>query len=160
VQPRFDELWGGDEGMYAARLGRARARTLNPFAALAEAGVTLAFGSDSPVTPLGGWQAVRAAVYHHNPMHRLSVRAGFSAATRGGWRAAGIDDAGVLSPGMLASYAVWEMPGDLPTDRAAASRTDPFSGERRLPDLSPGADLPTCRRTVARGRTVYDRLSR
>jgi predicted amidohydrolase YtcJ len=160
VQPRFDELWGGDEGMYAARLGRARARTLNPFAALAEAGVTLAFGSDSPVTPLGGWQAVRAAVYHHTPMHRLSVRAAFSAATRGGWRAAGIDDAGVLCPGMLASYAVWEMPGDIPTHRAAASRTDPFSGERRLPDLSPGADLPTCRRTVARGRTVYDRLSR
>jgi hypothetical protein len=160
VQPRFDELWGGDEGMYAARLGRARARTLNPFAALAEAGVTLAFGSDSPVTPLGGWQAVRAAVYHHTPMHRLSVRAAFSAATRGGWRAAGIDDAGVLCPGMLASYAVWEMPGDIPTHRAAASRTDPFLGERRLPDLSPGADLPTCRRTVARGRTVYDRLSR
>src|SRR5918994_60845 len=64
VQPRFDELWGGDEGMYAARLGRARARTLNPFAAQAEAGGPLAFGSDSPATPPGGWQAVRAAMYH------------------------------------------------------------------------------------------------
>ncbi len=158
VQPRFDEFWGGAEGMYAARLGRARARTLNPFAAQAGAGVTLAFGSDSPVTPLGGWQAVRAAVYHRTPMHRLSVRAAFSAATRGGWRAAGIDDAGVLSAGMLASYAVWEIPGVVPSERAVASRTGPPSGKHWLPDLSPGADLPTCRRTVARGRTVYDRL--
>jgi hypothetical protein len=58
---------------------------------------------------------------------------------------------------MLASYAVWEMPGVVPSERAA-SRTDPHSGEPRLPDLLPGADLPTCRRTVVRGRIVYDRL--
>lgn len=51
VQPAFDALWGGDEGMYAQRLGVERARTLNPFAALLRAGVPLAFGSDSPVTP-------------------------------------------------------------------------------------------------------------
>jgi predicted amidohydrolase YtcJ len=144
--------------MYATRLGRARARTLNPFATQAGAGVTLALGSDSPVTPLGGWQAVRAAVYHRTPMHRLSIRAAFSAATRGGWRAAGIDDAGALSAGMLASYAVWEMPGAVPSEWSGPSRTDPPSAGPWLPDLSPGADLPTCRRTVARGRTVYDRL--
>jgi hypothetical protein len=51
-----------------------------------------------------------------------------------------------------------EIPGVVPSERAAASRTDPPSGKPWLPDLSPGADLPTCRRTVARGRTVYDRL--
>ena len=52
VQPMFDGLWGGADGMYAARLGE-RWRQTNPFGALAEAGVSLAFGSDSPVTPLG-----------------------------------------------------------------------------------------------------------
>ncbi|GAA3242031.1 hypothetical protein GCM10020256_65600 [Streptomyces thermocoprophilus] len=51
VQPAFDALWGGEDGMYAQRLGAERARTLNPFAALLRAGVPLAFGSDSPVTP-------------------------------------------------------------------------------------------------------------
>lgn len=51
VQPAFDALWGGEDGMYARRLGAERARTLNPFAALLRAGVPLAFGSDSPVTP-------------------------------------------------------------------------------------------------------------
>ena len=51
VQPMFDAAWGGTEGMYARRLGVGRAAAMNPFAALASAGVTLAFGSDAPVTP-------------------------------------------------------------------------------------------------------------
>lgn len=51
VQPAFDAAWGGPEGMYAQRLGAERAATLNPYAALLRAGVPLAFGSDSPVTP-------------------------------------------------------------------------------------------------------------
>jgi hypothetical protein len=49
---------------------------------------------------------------------------------------------------MRATYAVW----DLPPDRADEPRTG-------LPDLSPGSPLPTCLRTVVRGRTVFDRLS-
>src|SRR4051812_29613766 len=38
VQPAFDALWGGEDGMYAQRLGAGRARALNPFAALLRAG--------------------------------------------------------------------------------------------------------------------------
>ncbi|WP_159052999.1 amidohydrolase, partial [Streptomyces scabiei] len=72
VQPAFDALWGGAEGMYAERLGPERARTLNPFAALLRAGVPLAFGSDSPVTPLDPWGTVRAAAFHRTPEHRVS----------------------------------------------------------------------------------------
>lgn len=55
VQPAFDAAWGGEDGMYAQRLGAERARTLNPYAGLLRAGVPLAFGSDSPVTPLDPW---------------------------------------------------------------------------------------------------------
>ncbi|MYS43552.1 amidohydrolase family protein, partial [Streptomyces sp. SID5998] len=91
VQPAFDALWGGEDGMYEQRLGAERARTLNPFAALLRAGVPLAFGSDSPVTPLDPWGAVRAAAFHRTPEHRISVRAAFTAHTRGGWRAVGRD---------------------------------------------------------------------
>ncbi|MYQ97829.1 amidohydrolase family protein, partial [Streptomyces sp. SID6139] len=75
VQPAFDALWGGADGMYARRLGAERARTLNPYAALLRSGVPLAFGSDSPVTPLDPWGTVRAAAFHHTPEHRVSVRA-------------------------------------------------------------------------------------
>ncbi|MGP2438178.1 amidohydrolase [Streptomyces sp. JW3] len=160
VQPAFDALWGGADGMYAQRLGADRARTLNPFAALLRAGVPLAFGSDSPVTPLDPWGTVRAAAFHRTPEHRVSVRAAFTAHTRGGWRAVGRDDAGVLVPGAPADYAVWRT-GDLvvqaPDDRVARWSTDPRSGTPGLPDLTPGRDLPVCLRTVVGGRTVFVR---
>ncbi|MFD7407565.1 amidohydrolase [Streptomyces sp. NPDC059866] len=160
VQPAFDALWGGDEGMYAQRLGVERARTLNPFAALLRAGVPLALGSDSPVTPLDPWGTVRAAAFHRTPEHRVSVRAAFTAHTRGGWRATGRDDAGVLMPGAPADYAVWrtgELVVQAPDDRVARWSTDPRSGTPGLPDLTPGSDLPVCLRTVVGGRTVFVR---
>ncbi|MCX5058583.1 MULTISPECIES: amidohydrolase [unclassified Streptomyces] len=158
VQPAFDALWGGEDGMYAQRLGADRARTLNPFAALLRAGVPLAFGSDSPVTPLDPWGTVRAAAFHRTPEHRVSVRAAFTAHTRGGWRAIGRDDAGVLVPGAPADYAVWrtdELVVQAPDDRVARWSTDPRSGTPGLPDLTPGRDLPVCLRTVVGGRTVF-----
>ncbi|WP_419248663.1 amidohydrolase [Streptomyces melanogenes] len=160
VQPAFDALWGGEDGMYAERLGAERARTLNPYAALLRAGVPLAFGSDSPVTPLDPWGTVRAAAFHRTPEHRVSARAAFTAHTRGGWRAIGRDDAGTLVPGAPADYAVWrtdELVVQAPDDRVARWSTDPRSGTPGLPDLSPGAELPVCLRTVVFGQTVFVR---
>ncbi|WP_351224339.1 amidohydrolase family protein [Streptomyces sp. NPDC002133] len=160
VQPAFDAAWGGDTGMYAQRLGVERARTLNPYAALLRAGVPLAFGSDSPVTPLDPWGTVRAAAFHRTPEHRISVRAAFTAHTRGGWRAIGRDDAGTLVPGAPADYAIWrtgELVVQAPDDRVARWSTDPRSGTPGLPDLTPGTALPVCLRTVVFGQTVYVR---
>ncbi|MER5762855.1 amidohydrolase [Streptomyces sp. NPDC002082] len=160
VQPAFDALWGGEEGMYADRLGAERARTLNPYAAMLKAGVPLAFGSDAPVTPLDPWGTVRAAAFHHTPAHRISARAAFAAHTRGGWRALGRDDAGILVPGAPADYAVWdtaELVVQAPDDRVARWSTDPRSGTPGLPDLTPGGELPVCLATVVGGREVFVR---
>jgi len=146
MQPAFDRLWGGTAGMYATRLGADRSLSANPFGALAGVGVALAFGSDSPVTPLDPWGTVRAAMDHHNPVQRLGLRRAFAAHTRGGWRAAGVDDAGVLAPGAPATFAAWQVPagtGGLPALLPAA------------PDEAPPA-LPVCRRTVLRGTTIFD----
>ncbi|MFE0766431.1 amidohydrolase [Streptomyces smyrnaeus] len=160
VQPGFDAAWGGADGMYARRLGAERAASLNPYAALLRAGVPLALGSDSPVTPLGPWEAIRAAAFHHTHEHRISVRGAFTAHTRGGWRALGRDDAGVLVPGAPADYALWRT-GPLvvqaPDTRVANWSTDPRSGTPGLPDLTPGGQVPVCLRTVVGGRTVYAR---
>ncbi|MEU8437229.1 amidohydrolase [Streptomyces sp. NPDC029216] len=160
VQPAFDAAWGGEDGMYADRLGAERARTLNPYAAMLKAGVPLAFGSDAPVTPLDPWGTVRAAAFHRTPEHRISVRAAFAAHTRGGWRALGRDDAGILVPGAPADYAVWQTGAlvvQAPDDRVARWSTDPRSGTPGLPDLSPGGELPVCLRTVVGGREVFVR---
>jgi predicted amidohydrolase YtcJ len=146
VQPCFDATWGGPDGMYAERLGAARALGLNRFADLAAAGVALAFGSDSPVTPLAPWAAVRAAVHPRDPGAAISLRAAFAAHTRGGWRAAGRGGEGVLTPGSPATFAVWRA-GEPPV----AGRVGV-----RLPDVAPGRDLPRCARTVVRGVTVFD----
>lgn len=140
VQPAFDRLWGGEHQMYARRLGAGRALAANPLGAMHSVGVALAFGSDSPVTPLDPWGSVRAAAWHHNPVQRISGKAAFAAHTRGGWRAVGQDRHGVLTPGAPATFAVWHTP-------AGQDGTLPVL-------LAP--DQPVCRRTVLRGTTIYD----
>ncbi len=139
VQPMFDALWGGPDGMYAARLAD-RWRATNPFRSLADAGVTLALGSDSPVTPLGPWAAVRAAVHHHAPEHGLDPWTAYVAHTRGSALAGPSEPARGSAP---ADLVVWDVP--------------PGTGPHRLPDLTPGARLPEAVRTVVAGRTIHTR---
>jgi hypothetical protein len=124
--------------MYAARLGAARARGMNPFAGLSGAGVVLALGSDAPVTPVGPWAAVRAAAQHHTPGSAITTAQALAAHTVGGYRAAGDRSplAGRLLPGAPASYAIWDGAGPL--------------------DGAP--DDPTCLRTVHRGELLHDVL--
>jgi predicted amidohydrolase YtcJ len=137
MQPGFDRLWGGGDGMYATRLGTARAAGMNPFALLARAGVELAFGSDAPVTDLGPWTAIRAAAQHRTPASALTARQALAAHITGGHRAAGSTDprAGTLMPGAPASYAIWD------TDR--------------LPALDGGGQPPRCLCTVVDGETIF-----
>ncbi len=161
VQPLFDAAWGGADGMYATRLGPDRAAALNPLSTLAAAGVPLAFGSDTPVTPLDPWATVRAAVHHRTPGSGISARAAFNAHTRGGHRAAGVADGvtGTLVPGAPAHYAVWDA-DDLvvatPDNRVQRWSTDPRSRVPGLPPLDPGAALPRCLRTVRAGTVIHD----
>jgi len=141
VQPAFDAAWGAPDELYERRLGAARALPMNPFGSMQRAGVVLAFGSDSPITPLSPWAGVRAAAYHHDESQRLPVPTAFRAHTCGGHQARGDDRAGRLVPGAQASYAVWD---------AGAER-----GDTLLPDLQPDHPLPTCIQTVVAGVTVY-----
>lgn len=154
VQPAFDARWGGASGLYAARLGNARAAGMNSFAAQSAAGVPLALGSDSPVTPFDPWGAVAACAAHHEPAQRIGVREAFLAHTVGGWRLGGADVAdglGTLVSGAPATFAVWASSD--PSESAGA--TDPAQ-VRGLPDLSGTTSRPQCLRTVVRGVQVHD----
>jgi predicted amidohydrolase YtcJ len=158
MQPNFDAQWGGEDGMYARRLGLGRGKRLNPFALLASQGVPIAFGSDSPVTELNPWATVRAATRHRTPGSAVSPRAAFAAATRGAWRAGGARDGitGTLVPGAPASYAVWEADAlevSAPADAVQRWSTDQRSRVPPLPRLDD--PLPRCRQTVHRGVVIH-----
>ena len=161
MQPVFDAAWGGPNGMYARRLGKDRAAAMNPFAAMAAAGVALAFGSDAPVTSADPWAAVQAAAHHRTPGSGLSARAAFTAHTRGGHRAAGRTDRGIgtISVGAPAHLAVVEA-GKLvrpaADPRVARWSTDPRSRVPLLPDLTPGVELPQTLATLVDGRVAFD----
>lgn len=142
AQPAFDAQWGGSTGMYARRLGGARAAALNPLAPLHNVGVCVAFGSDAPATPIGPWGAIRAAVHPSNPQHALTPRAAFAAHTRGGWRAIGDDVTGVLLPGAPATFALWQADGVA-------------SGAELLAVTARGTEDPVCLATIVRGAQRY-----
>jgi predicted amidohydrolase YtcJ len=139
VQPLFDAYWGGRDGMYAQRLGERRANGLNRFAHLHEAGVTLAFGSDAPVTSVDPWATVRAAVRHKTQIFSVPADVAFAAHTTGGWRAAGDTSplAGRLAIGAPATYAVWDAP-------------------ELVDGLPPLDQPPRCLRTVHNGTTIHE----
>lgn len=157
VQPAFDAAWGAPGQLYERRLG-ARAVSMNPYGNLQRAGVRLAFGSDTPVTPLDPWGAVRAAVRHHSPQQRMSVQCAVDAHTRGGHRARRDDDAGVLRPGSAATYAVWTL-DHLTAGQVSTGSTDEPGAHgtqaQALPDLSLDAAQPHCVRTVIGGMTAF-----
>jgi predicted amidohydrolase YtcJ len=141
VQPAFDAAWGGETGLYARRLGAERAIAMNPLRSMLDAGVGLALGSDSPVTPLAPWHGVRAAVNHRTPAQRIGPSEAFDAHTAGGWVAARRSGEGQLLVGAPATCAQWRVVGDLDAEG--------------LPALDEDAPLPNCERTWVRGRTIF-----
>jgi predicted amidohydrolase YtcJ len=141
VQPAFDAAWGGASGMYVDRLGAERGPGLNPFAALAVAGVELVLGSDAPVTALDPWGGVRAAVHHRTHGRGIDLASAFAAHTRTAHLAVGEPAGGVLAAGMPATFVVW-----------STTAHDP----QGWPDLSDAHARPDCLRTVARGEILHD----
>lgn len=142
VQPAFDAAWGGPSGMYAARLGRERVAGMNTYTWMSEAGMTVAFGSDSPVTSIAPWEGVRACLRHRHPELALDAEQALVAQGIAGWRASGIDDAGQLVVGQSATFATWD-----PGTSTPGSVVD---------DLQGGGAAPRCLRTVVGGATAYE----
>lgn len=160
MQPLFDAMWGGPGEQYEQRLGDLRSASMNEVGRLLSAGVPVCLGSDSPVTPTSPWATVRACLQHHTESARVSARAAFVAHTRAGYRAFGHADplAGQLVPGSEATFAIWaasELAVQTPDARVSSWSTDARAGTPMLPVLED--ELPTCLRTVRRGRIIFAR---
>ena len=121
-------------------------------------GTPLAFGSAGAPEAADPWDWVRGAARTSPAAQRISDRAAFLAATRGGQRVAGNRHPGSLQTGLPATFVVWE-PWDL-TVQSKAERVDSWSTDPRsrtplLPDLDQGT--PRALRTVVDGRILHDR---
>ncbi|MEX0953418.1 MAG: amidohydrolase [Nitriliruptoraceae bacterium] len=108
-QPAFEARWSGPGGLYETRLGPQRAAMTNPFRALADRGVGIAFGSDANVTPLDPWGAIHAAQHRVHEQHAVGRLEAVSMSTLGGRHAARQERyVGVVRAGMRADLAVFE----------------------------------------------------
>ncbi|MEI7742710.1 MAG: amidohydrolase family protein [Chloroflexota bacterium] len=100
---------------------------LMPLRMLRESGVTLAFSSDYPATPLEPWASIATAIDRRDatgkaiePDQALDLAAAIDAQTRGAANALGLVGAGTLEVGMAADLAWWDrdpvglIPADLP----------------------------------------------
>ena len=123
-------------------------------------GTPLAFGSAGVPAAANPWDWVRAAARTSPAPQRISDRAAFLAASRGGQRVAGHRHPGTLQTGIPATFVLWE-PWDLTvrshTEGVELWSTDPRSRTPLLPDLDQGT--PRALRTVVEGRIVHDRLA-
>ena len=146
VQPAFDALLGrGRRHVRRAARRRARGTRSTRSPRWLAAGVSMALGSDSPVTPVAPWEAVRACVNHRNPGSgsRPARRSSPTRAAGGGRPAS--TTAGYLDLGQPASFAIWSVgrPG-----RPGPRRPDPDL-EHRPPVGHAGPARPVAGRRPA-----------
>ncbi|WP_029069686.1 amidohydrolase [Jonesia quinghaiensis] len=162
AQPAFDAWWGGQQGMYATRLGQRRAQRTTPLRTLMSAGIPVAFGSDSPVTPISPWDGVRAAIWHHNTEERVSARAAFRAHSRGGHRVAGDMATGEIRVGAPAHLVLWEadeLGVQAENDGRSAWSTDARSGTPLLPYLAEQGESPRALITWRAGHIIHNAMN-
>jgi len=109
MQPTFDYLWGGDDAMYAQRLGKQRALGMNLFKTAKRAGCTICAGSDSPVTKFSALLGIQSLVDHHVPAERFGVEEALRAYCADAARLS-FDEGrrGTLAAGMDADFVLLE----------------------------------------------------
>lgn len=114
MQPTFDALWGGEEGLYRERLGDKRMRLCNRYRSMRDAGVLLAGSSDWYITPLDPLGGIRATIHHHNREERLSPFEAVSLFTRNAAALIGREGKeGILAPGMRCDLTLLSGPAEV-----------------------------------------------
>jgi predicted amidohydrolase YtcJ len=105
IQPPFNHYWPHTE--YYPTLGQERAWKADPVRTLVRAGLLIAGGSDSTVTPLGPLIGTHAAVNHTNPGERIGVQEALELYTTNAARIAFQEsDRGSLQVGKMGDFVV------------------------------------------------------
>lgn len=125
MQPSFELFWGGERGMYAKRIGE-RWRATNRLRRILDAGIVIAGGSDTNVTPADPLLGMHAAVNHPNPEQRVSPAEALRMMTLdAAYSAFEERDRGSISPGKRANFTVLaEDPLAVPAERIAEIRVE------------------------------------
>ena len=72
MQPMFDRLWAGKNGLYEKVLGKERTLRTNRLASIYQRGILTTGGSDWYITDLNALKGINAATKMHNKNERLS----------------------------------------------------------------------------------------
>ena len=106
MQPAFDWFWGGPHGDYAYTQGPKGWQNANPIGWAIDAGLLVAGGSDSGVTPLNPLLGIHAALNYHNSQQRVDMQTALAMFTENGAIAARLHDRGRLEPGLRGDIVV------------------------------------------------------
>ena len=119
IQPTFAALWGGPLGAWAGRLGPERAARALPIRSCVEAGLLVAGGSDSFVSPIDPLLGIHSAVHHPVADERVTVERAVAMFTRSAAAIAFEEHTrGTIRPDMQADLTILsESPFDVPPAR-------------------------------------------
>lgn len=144
--------FGGEDALYAQRLGPVRSMATNPWADLVTTGVEIRFASFAPHRPFDPWATVYGALNHPDRGQRLAMVDAFGAHTGGTIS---------LEVGAEATFAIWS---------AAEIELYPLRSKRGFGQLQTMLPLPAlsalqdmemaveplrCETTVRRGITLH-----
>ena len=105
MQPMFDRLWAGKNGLYEARLGKKRTLRTNRLNSISERGILLTGGSDWYITDLNALAGIDAATGIHNPKERISSYRAVELYTKNAAKLShNENDFGCISKGMNADF--------------------------------------------------------
>lgn len=120
MQPAFDLLWGGETGFYARMLGKDKTFEMNRFAAMLKRGIMVTGSSDWYITELDIRTSLFAAMMHHNPAERLTLKEAIAIyTTNAAWLSHDEHHYGEIKQGYHADFSILNyLPSDeLNTDK-------------------------------------------
>ncbi|MCP4168876.1 MAG: amidohydrolase [Chloroflexi bacterium] len=106
MQPSFNHFWP-HHSEYPEVVGEERALRVDPVKSVLDAGLHVAYGSDSPVTPMNSLLWMHSAVNHSNPAERISAERALRLCTEtGSWFSFEEQDKGTLAVGKLGDFVL------------------------------------------------------